>query len=806
MRLLFTKAGTKTRVDIRDDRDNLVKRTVSRFLKPADFELASTELVVDLQFLRMCVDQYERKGTESFVVESSPRVVYVRPMLASSGESFRGATMVDALRTALSVTDIEEPIIYWENFDELAAVDLDCAEGYEFNETKLLGLEGIPIPVVSWVTKTGGLRLIYTNQDPFTAEEIAAVTYLCLMQTVPHQGIEIKRETRHPGGANSNCGTVLWRAQKFDPAYLRKWLRMYSATDDEAQAWLTEHGLEMGQRYDHNLCPLDPGRESHGKPVMVLDKGIYCFSCEAHGVSAGSTRPGFFPFTYLCGTSSSSVVYRCMEAAVHWEQAKYVLECKLGVTGRHAALIYSAGMILHEWPRETIRKSMNAGRNLIRMNDRWTNLNGETYTKDLKPLLATLPTCQTDKGADRAKITIFEQTFDLAGYGYANISPVYGLRIWGHHLAAAERDITAVIQTRDLSDESMVRYRPSYRSIERRMQIDLAWHYVETVFPGVSRNYIRLLIAARGTIEGNSSMTPMIFVTGPTGSGKSISVFLASAICGDINTEVVWTSNAERLRQSIMDARGSFVTFNEPNKEAKRQIKDETSALDFILNLSPDSVSHYMYTGPVRMGRLPAIVLTDTSLGTRVKQDAQLARRITHVRIGGSIDWEQSLKDSGIGHPKDFRRFSEQHAEACNSIVSEVIDEFFQTPSTFDEVARRLGYNRLSHSAEALESRAALIHFFRMTCKAQETNGDTRLKGSGWRLIRRDLETELRLAWLDVYDGEESFGTSRRCDEQDWARLIGASTEVTFESRLIAPDRIYVRFRSGDKVNGEIVP
>lgn len=801
MRLYLVKNKSTIKVELRDEKGLLHARVSSKFSGDRDFKRYSAELGIGYELLRAAVDSYENGGPSEIDLGRRRFTVNMRPIASSESVSVSADTALEAIGAALKDTesDLLEPVIYWDGCSELAALDMDMIEGHVLTDNDVLTMEGVPTPAYSWVTKSGGLRMIYTAQDPFTAEEIAAVAYLSLM-TKAYKSMEIKHETRHPGYVASDgncCGQVFSRAQHFDPSHLRRWLNIYGIDDEEVKEYLEKNDLSMGAQYEHDRCPVSPDRPSHGKPVAILDKGIHCFSCEAYGIVAGSSKPGFFPYTYLCGNHASTVVYRCMENKTHWEHAKYVLESKLGITGRYASLVYSAGLLLHGFNRDVVDQCLTSGRNLIRMADRWTNISGETYSKDIKPLLASIPACQdTETGVpSRARIAVFEQPFDLSPYGYTSIKPVYGIRIGTHYLP--DREVTAVIHTRELADDALIRMRPYYRASAKRV-ID-PWSIIERTFPRINRRFLELLICARGSIELGMSMPPMLFVTGPTGAGKSLTVFLAASICGDRNTEVVWTSNIDRLRQSVMDANGAFVTFNEVMKESKNNL----AAMDFLLNMTPDSVSHYMYLGPMRMGRLPVMVLTDTEVPTRIKQDAQLARRIIHVPLDGQVDWEASFSFTGLRHPGQYRQVDEQIAEACNSIVSAVIDTHFREYRTFESIAASLGYNRLSKSDEAQESKQMLRQLFEAVCKAADATVDW-ASGSGWRLIRRDLETDIRKAWMSVCD--ESFTSSRRCSEEDWSKLLATKEPTRLEIRASGSDKVAVRFRSASgKINQEIL-
>lgn len=745
-------------------------------------EKLATKLDVPEDFLIESYEVFQSTGTDAFVLKESS-TVYIRSMFSQEYMEITKDTPAETFREALEIKDldIQDPIIYWDK--NFSAVDIDVRPGYEFDQVKLLALEGIPIPTFSWVTKSGGLRLIYVD-DEFLAEEIASVAYLCLVNLIPHKNIEIKNDTRHPAYETMDgcCGEVIERLQKFEPSHLRRWLRMFNVEDSEVKEWLISHGLEYNQRYPHSKCPLHPEKESHGDPVVVLDKGIHCFSCEALGETLGSDKPGFFPFTYLCGTCSFDAVYNCMEHGAHWGFAKFVMKSKFNIPEKYARLIYSAGLLLHQWSRTDVKKIISVCPDLIRIDDRWTNLNGELYAKNVRTALQTLPVCKKPE-----ILTAFEQSFDLTKYGYPSLQPIFGYRI----NPFVNGDITAVIQNRDLSADSMIRYRPAYITSRNNR--------LENIFPGLNKNFLKLLIAARGIMEGSISMPPMIFVTGPTGSGKSLTIFLAASICGDRNTEVVWTKDIERVRQAIINAKaGSFVTFNEIIKETSAA----NSSLDFILNLTPDSVSHYIYTGPVRMGRLPVLIWTDTDLPITIQHDAQLARRIIHVQLTRQVEWEESLKAYNVRHPSYFRISSEINAQASNMILSEVIDEFFSTSIHFEDIAEALGFQRLSKSAEALERNKELVKFFSVVCR---TSDEKYKEQKGWKLIRQDLATELRSLWQGLCD--QNFTTSRRCSEVDWAKLLGMKEPIIFEVRPDGPQRIVVRFKnlSTDKFNQELV-
>jgi hypothetical protein len=738
---------------------------------------------------------------------------------SSSGdaESFTADTALAALELALIPEPEIETFITWHGTEELCALDLDVEPGTEYDDVKLLVLlESMrQSPSHAWVTHGGGLRLMFHATEIFAADEITAVAALTLSTRCQYQSLELKHDTRHPRAPDSQgrrCSTLYRREQSFDRRALSSHLGVLKAGDSDVAAWLETLGFELGGRYEHVHCPIAPSDKGGRKPVSVLDGGIYCFVCEADGICAGSTKPGFFPFAHFCGRRRSSHLYRCLENATHWEQARFVLDAALDLPAQYTKLVYSAGVAMMK-SRDEAKRVFATGRDFVRIGDRWTNLSGETYQKDVKPLLSQLPACNYRNGdgsfhVDRGRVATFEQTFDLAKYGYPSLVPVFGCRMWPH---SDGPNVTAVIQIRELAGDEATEYRPKYVPIAQRMPELEMWAEFERPCPGLSRGLLTLLVAARGIAEGASSMPPMIFVTGPTRASKSMTPFLAASVCGDRNTEIVWTTNGDRLRQAIVDAAavGAYVTFNEVIKEARRQVREQHHAMDYVLNLTPDSVSHYMYVGPVRLGRLPVFVWTDTELPTEIKTDAQLARRIVHVHLPSQISWESSLEQTGVRHPRQFRSSSERRCAAANALLSLVIDRFLRPPMKFSAIAQALGFMPMEDCEEACDRTQQLIALFDAVCSAPDLSGSDALRwrGRGWKVANRDVDSPLRETWMQVCD--EGFVTSRAASEQDWQRILSLREPARLELRA-AGQRVAMRFRgvSGNRLdflcNGEL--
>lgn len=799
MHLSF-RVGKYGRVEVeKRDGEALVAASARSFKSERDYRDSARELGVDRAVLLGAVDRFRRDGSDRLELEAPGPKFSVR--VRGRREPAGSAQTFGDLRSALEARlECLEPLIEWEDADELCVVDVDgrLADPYGLGDAVL------PVPMCLWSTHGGGLRLVYAAAAGYSAQDCAGVAGLAVAARLGAARLELKTRTRHPlyhradGGA---CGPVVWRVQSAEMGRVAAWLRAERPSDEDVDAWLNDRGMEQGGRYGHEQCPFAPNLRAERQPVVVRDDGIFCHRCAAAG-------RGFASWAHLIGARLPSGLLRAVSGLVHWEHARFVVERHVGLQGDVAMAAYSAALKLLHGPEDPrCKAAMRAGRNFVRLERRWATLQGETYTRDPSPILASLPACQyVADGEARVSpemVSRFSQPIDLSREGYVALAPVWGMRVYSHRLQLRRQDaIPIVMHSSELAAECMEEFRPRY--VAERDE-EASWRVLEAIFPGLSRALVRLLVAARGCSEGEVGMPPMIFISGPTSAAKSSTVVLAAAVCGDSNHSVVWSSALDRVRQSLLEAKqsGSFVTFNEILKDGKSAGQSLLQTMDFLLNLTPDSLSHKLYVGPVELGGLPVCVWTDTSVPAELKQDAQLARRLVHAHLPRQVDWASSLRTHGLSQIRSTRSLSQEVASACDTVLSAVIDEFFSSPLTFEEIAASLGFKTLAQSSEAAESVTALVALF---AAAVSSTGDARhVTGRGWRVVSRDVECPLHDAWRLVCD--DCFVSSRRCSEVDWRKLVGGVCDILFECRPLGQHRVALRFVSPDKekVNGELV-
>ncbi len=816
--------------EMRADDDTLLGVEDSRFVKNSEFRSVAESLGMDWRLLMKFIDDFKRNGqrtvTHTISLSNVPPItIRLRPrvntgMLTPLEFNGEPRSIIEKIINDTTFPSHCEPMIEWDDLDTLAMVDLDVLKadvaGY-YTHNKMVELLSTfqPLPFAAWVTHGGGLRLAYHSMGGFTALELASVAHLNLSASVVYDRIEIKKQTRHPAYRRTDgrgCSTPKFMEQQTDMSIIRRWMRQITSNDDEVQSWLENNNLEVGKRYPHSCCPVNPSDEGKRDPVMVNEDGIFCHICESQGVSIGGNLPGFFPFGSLLRNTVGSLFACLVRNVTHWEHAQHVVINKMGIRGFSAKGVYSAALKCeHGTNDQRIPMAFMAGQNLIRFHHKWATNQGETYTKEVKPLIDGLPAVY-DKMPDgslamnRAKVSTFENPVDLTTYGYPHLTPTFGMSFYGYHAYQPDRiEIPVVLQTSTLAREDMIRYRPKYVHSQHRMSIDDAWAHVELTFPGIYREFITLLIAAKGVAEVATSMPPMVYVAGPTGTSKTTSISVAAAICGDIHTEGTWSTNVERIRQQVINGRdnGTFVSFNEVIKNyqaAKGKMTSSGTALDTALGLTEGSTSHQMYIGPVKLGALPVLVWTDTTLPFQISEDQQLARRLIYVQLLSSVNWQRSINNLGM-KIHDYRCVSERNTDACNSIVSHIIDKYFTSSMTFAEIAHDLGYSLMCESDALTAIRTDLRHFFDLVCKADTVTGSDALrwKGRGWKKISRSNVSPLAEVWLQLCDEANggAFTESRTCSAEDWGKLLGVDRRIEFQIRPNGNSTVAVRFYEG---------
>ena len=224
----------------------------------------------------------------------------------SEGQRFAAATPLAALQAALAVLDYpeQEPVVEWQKTDLLCVLDVDYHDEAlehrpDADQLQRLAEHVRPSPALWWRTHGRGLRLVYEAAGGFLAEELAACAAVSVRSLSPAATFEILARTRHPAYPRPDfpaAGPVIQARATVEIGELAHVLGK-EADESLIQEWLDDRGLELGRKYAHDRCPIDPAAPSHGEPVYVGEQGVTCFKCEAGGLTLGSRKPGYFPYT-----------------------------------------------------------------------------------------------------------------------------------------------------------------------------------------------------------------------------------------------------------------------------------------------------------------------------------------------------------------------------------------------------------------------------------------------------------------------------------------------------------------------------
>lgn len=757
--------------------------------------------------------------------QSPPRrnTFYVRNInqLKQFGLSFVDDSSEVAFRAALNGplgnANFTEPLIEWTDQEAFCCLDIDyhdkALEERLTPETAGLIVSRIKPQPLAWHMSHGrGVKLYYLASPGFTASELAAIAGISWVGMEPCSTFDLIRSTRHPCYERARDGApapvaspeaISYIYGNSDVSTIRKMLAAEVEYSD-VEEFLQSRGYYFGATLPHSECPISP-TDDDKQNVFVGESGIFCHRCQARGYGFGT--PGFMPYARLVGTVDNRIV-TMVKHFCHFEHAKVVLQNVFPkVPVKILADTYRIMLkILHTPDDPRIHAAMFAGKGFIRTRGQWVTADGAESLSEQKSLfINNLPAVKfVDKNEgklvpDVNKVVAFNNAGDISEYGYPDISFLRGCKIYGQFMSYKREENIKVIIRPEFKNCI-----PQYLIESKRMPTEEAWGFLDSTFPGVDRNYIKLLIAAKGASEGRLAQCPFLLIAGPTSAGKSTSVHIAAGLCGDKADEPTFHPQVDRFRQALMDgARNSgFLCINEVFKMADRNKLSYTQALDPMLSLTEDSRSHVLYVGSVPFGRLPVFVLTDIEIPAEVERDYQLARRFTFYRLGQSNNWQDQIISAGI-RPHEFRLISYEHNLAADTILSEVIDEFFHEPIPLHEMATKLQSGTLdNYSGEKDRTLESLKRFYQLVCDAAPLTGShaQRYSGRGWKMIDRASMGPLNDVWDDLCDGKEpeQWSKSRVVASQDWKKILELSFPIICELRVTKSSQnvVYVRFAS----------
>lgn len=801
-----TPRSTKIQIDKIDSTGSVLVFYTGNFTDHSDYVKCAKRIGVNENAVVYLINEVYRKGvTPAEMILTGNRGTPPRFVIRNETGTTDSATVVDDVHIAMG-TVRQGQIIQWEGKKHVCVLDVD----YSYHKPtpgQLVAFADImqPNPAYYWLSKSGGLHCVYVASYLYDADELAAVGAYQIIRRFPNSKCELLNRTRAPYGA---CQKGL---SNDDTSTIAGLLLENNTIDCEK--WLTEREYEIGQRYPHTQCPVKPSEraKSNTPPVVVYEDHLYCYICAADGVCMGSRRAGYFPIPALSGGRVNTKIANAVENFVHYGHAQYILS-NITPMPNINKMLYSALLKMKHGDDARIASVFEAGEpnGLIRYNGYWADKHGTIVTLEKSSaILKELPHCwklQPNGGLELnpSAPDWLSKTIDHSVRGYYPVIPLRGIHITQHQ-QLPENKLHTVLQSGALAEESNIKRRPEYIPQSHRMNYETAWAELEKVFPGVNRTLIELLIVGRGCAEHSAGLPPMLFITGPTGVGKSSHVQIASAICGDVANVVHLKNDRDRFLNGLLIAKqnGGFVFFDEFFKYAKQARLDNVEAMQELLSFSPYTMVYLIHVGSIPFGEMPFFIWADNKIPLEILSHEQIGRRVHTMHLASEVSWEKPLADSGINKPTHLRLYGSQTVvDACNAILSHVIENHFSASVTdFADVCKLYNVKPLRDSDVVQQKYETVIDLFDAVCSAkpiEDSNDKKRFSSPGYKVTIQDSGDKLATAF-SLCQSEHDHNTTQcsKVEECDLQKVCGLKTPAKLEVRKHGR-KIAMRFVSLD--------
>ena len=648
-----------------------------------------------------------------------------------------------------------------------------------------------------WPSKTPGhWHAVYNHTAGYDAIELAAMDAYRIQLVYPDAKLELVTKTRVPAD----------KPTASTPKPVQEFLEEYSAG-----TWLLDRDLKPGDRLPHTDCPVNPSPRSLGKvdPICLREHYVHCYICEADGIKRGSKNPGRFPYSVLSGDLRPTKLSILIDNMVHYGHGKYVMYTS-GVGEPVARNLYS-GLLKskHGVDDPRIPSCFLAGEPLgiVRYQGYWSDDGGTALVLDkASAILKSLPSSQRvdhrgNAAPNATQLEWLSQPIDLSLIGYIPLIPLNGIQ-----LTQFQAHDSKVFKLRQGKNP------PIYLPDTKRMEEEASWQELQKVFPGLNRKAITALIVGRGCSEFRVGLPPMLFISGAAGTGKTATVSIAAAICGDSCTPVTLNRDRDRFDNEFLSAksRSGFVLFDEFFKFAKQAAMTDVEAMQGLLKYGGEGMAYKIYIGAVPMGDLPMMVWADTDIPPEVLQHEQIGRRVYSLWFGKTLSWEKPLADSGIYEPRKLRENAwDELLVAINSILSRIIDRYFTGPPTDYTVCMdELGIKKINQS-EQIEIKNQLIRdLFDAVCAKGDIKDKSDMKRWSARGMKIAKDNDAAILAYELLQSEREKRTlmCRSLSETDLAKVLGSQHTVIFQVQRRGA-KYAMRFVSEDGkiVNKELV-
>jgi len=594
--------------------------------------------------------------------EAAPEfTVVVRGMrkAKSTGTKIRGAGPADALREALSLKISKlksEAVIEWTGIERACAIDIDAHDIPESHRLcehdDLLGYfpEHLPRPLASWVTHGGGLRATFVEDGCFRADALAGVWHLgAPLGRLAGWKTEAITRTRHPAmkRKSESAGPVVWMTPSatFSIPKVGDASIQDEPSEDQVHAWLAERGMEIGQRYGHELCPFDPN-PSRGNPSVVVETGgVKCFHC-SRSASWGRLLGG--------GRDSGAAIslYDAARGLVHLAHQRYVLKDirptapeRLIVPAWEAMLLKANGRSPNSGSaggggKEDVLGGLirdaasRYGPDVVRSaSGAWLD------AKTLEPRHVTSLTTGDLPWSRKRKFKAEAATNVQPLQGFRPVRPQEPNLVRDPYADNPEGDAIVVVTKPPRQGQPppvvLGEAPPETATVEE------AWQVVEEYFPGIHRGYYSGLVSGTLIAQRAQGFPPEAVVTGRTGTAKTTTPGLAATAlgCRISEAQLADATTTQRHLGLALDNGPGIVLLDEAQRA-----EDPFRALGPILKLSGKFMTYEAkYANPKQAPLTSLVLVAGASMPASIACAPEFGRRVAAWRLEDRVpedgDW-----------------------------------------------------------------------------------------------------------------------------------------------------------------------
>ena len=755
--------------------------------------------------------EWAKEDAEAAAKAAPPPEVAAEPELVATGPPLRVRAWLErggapeesypTLEDAISTSKCD--LFAWEGTEQLVALDVDLLHpGRPFSERELLRLVDevpAPLPAIGWITRSGGVRLIFKAAPGFTARARACLylllTDLALDDRVKR--IEMLPRTRRPPATSRlvlstrACGVVDL------PGRIKRSGGEASVTEEEIQKWLDQRGLHYG-RHPHGVCPIAPSEKEARDPVIVGAEGVYCHYC------AGNRGPAraFRSWASLIGghgEEGNDAIAAMGINFVHSTHARLVLLATYPTVHeeilRHA---YDALLrTLHPTEVERIGGVFNPHLAVVRGPGQWLRADDFLPHDSIGPgTFGSLPwvagsPVRRDLAAGSGKLA-----------GYLEVLPVT------HLVVSPEWRFPYVLVPRKIHSAPLEGDPLEWPACEELLT---------TVLAGTTSAWVKVvlgIVVSALRAQRGAPMPPFSILQALTGSGKGAAVALAEGILGAPVAPInLAGQNAQEVATSIgmgLES-GAMLLFGD---EAGK-VKDWWIKSSALLAICDTHSWRKLHVGMVKSPVRAAIVLAASTLPRGLSTMPEFHRRVTvfglpRVPVVLSSLWEQRVDEIlGVVSLTQLRN---------SSIGAKLAEGFLAKARSYvpDEPLPSWPTQAKDFGGQALQDYSEDSFYLRLTVEqlyllwtgeSDRSLTDSRSRWSGWlRCWKvgvsegdvRDTAAEALERWISDEDPNDmKMAKLHQLETVDVAAILGLGpgVDVRFAARAHGR-RVHVRFES----------